>query len=293
MSILDAIIQGILQGLAEFLPISSSGHLSVYQHFAGITGEALSATVFLHLGTLFAVFAVFYKQLLGLIIEFWQTVKDIVTGKFRLKDMTPRRKMLLMLILSCLMLAVILPVKDKIEGLVGDGDILVEGVCLLFTAALIVISSRLAAPRGKGKTAGNMKAGDAVLIGLAQAAATLPGLSRSGSTISASLMLGYEREYAFDYSFILGTPAILLATALELKDAVQGKIEINAAAVLIGIAIAAVVGFFAIKFLAKTVRSGAFRYFGWYCVAAGLLVTAAGLAEKISGQPLGALLGLI
>lgn len=292
MTILDAIIQGILQGLAEFLPISSSGHLSVYQHFAGITGEALSATVFLHLGTLFAVFAVFYKQLLGLVVELWLAVKDIFTGKFRLKDMTPRRRMLMMLILSCLMLVVILPVKDKIEGLVGDGDIIVEGVCLLFTAALILVGSRLAAPKGKGKTADNMKAGDAVLIGLTQAAATLPGLSRSGSTISASLMLGYEREYAFDYSFILGTPAILLATALEIKDAVQGNIEVNMTAVLIGIVIAAVVGFLAIKLLAKTVRSGAFRYFGWYCIAVGLLVITAGLAEKISGQPLGMLLGL-
>ncbi|HOP10848.1 MAG TPA: undecaprenyl-diphosphate phosphatase [Oscillospiraceae bacterium] len=292
MTILDAIIQGILQGLAEFLPISSSGHLSVYQHFAGITDQALSATVFLHLGTLFAVFAVFYKQLWELIAELGLTIKDIFTGKFRLKDMTPRRRMLIMLILSCLMLAVILPVKDQIEGLVGDGDIIVEGVCLLFTAVLILIGSRLAVPKNSGKTAGNMRAGDAVLIGLAQAVATLPGVSRSGSTISASLMLGYDREYAFDYSFILGTPAVLLATALEIKDAVQGNIEINVLPVFIGIAIAAVVGYFAIKFLAKTVRSGAFRYFGWYCTVVGLLVIAAGLTEKISGQPLGALLGL-
>ncbi len=292
MTILDAIIQGIIQGLAEFLPISSSGHLSVYQHFAGITDEALSATVFLHLGTLFAVFAVFYKPLLGLLLELWLTIKDIFTGKFRLKDMTTRRRMLLMLILSCLMLVVILPVKDQIEGLVGDGDIIVEGVCLLFTAALILIGSRLAAPKGSGKNASNMKAGDAVLIGLTQAAATLPGLSRSGSTISASLMLGYDREYAFDYSFILGTPAILLATTLEIKDAVQENIDINVTAVIIGIVVAAVVGYFAIKLLAKTVRSGAFKYFGWYCIAAGILVIAAGVAEKVSGLPLGMLLGL-
>jgi len=292
MTILDAIIQGILQGLAEFLPISSSGHLSVYQHFAGITDQALSSTVFLHLGTLFAVFAVFYKQLWELIVELGLTIRDIFTGKFRLKDMTPRRRMLLMLILSCLMLVFVLPVKDQIEGLVGDGDIIVEGVCFLFTALLILVGSRLAAPMGSGKTAGNMKPLDAVLIGLAQAVATLPGVSRSGSTISASLMLGYDRDYAFDYSFILGTPAVLLATMLEIKDAVQGNIEVNVVPVLIGIVIAAVVGFFAIKFLAKTVRSGAFKYFGWYCTAIGLLVIAAGLAEKISGQPLGTLLGL-
>ncbi|HNX14160.1 MAG TPA: undecaprenyl-diphosphate phosphatase [Oscillospiraceae bacterium] len=292
MTILDAIIQGILQGLTEFLPVSSDGHLSIYQHFAGITDGGLSTTVFLHLGTLFAVLAVFYKPLLGLIAELWLTVKDLFTGKFRFKNMTTRRRMLLMLILSSLMLFVILPVKDKIEGLAGDNDIIVEGVCFLFTAALILIGSRLAAPKGKGKTAGEMKAGDAVLIGLAQAAATLPGLSRSGGTISASLMLGYEREYAFDYSFILGTPAVLLATALELKDAVQGNIDVNITAVLIGIAIAAAVGFFAIKLLAKTVRSGAFKYFGWYCTLIGVLVIAAGIAEKVSGQPLGALLGL-
>jgi len=292
MTILDAIIQGILQGLAEFLPISSSGHLSVYQHFAGITDQALSSTVFLHLGTLFAVFVVFFKQLWELITELGLAIKDVFMGKFRFKDMTPRRRMLVMLILSCLMLVVILPVKDQIEGLVGDGDIIVEGVCLLFTAAMILIASRLAVPKGSGKTANNMKSTDAILIGLAQAVATLPGVSRSGSTISASLMLGYEREYAFNYSFILGTPAILLATALEIKDAVQGNIEISILPVIIGIVIAAVVGYFAIKLLAKTVRSGAFKYFGWYCIFAGLVVTAAGLAEKISGQPLFVLLGL-
>lgn len=290
MTIWEAIFQGILQGLAEFLPISSSGHLSVYQHLAGIE-NGLSMTVFLHLGTLLAVFAVFYKKLWGLICELGLTIADIFRGKFSLKEMTPRRRMLLMMILSCIPLLAVLLIKDRVSALSTDNDIVVEGLCFLFTGALILLSSHFAAQPGLGRTAADMKPLDALLIGAAQLVATLPGVSRSGSTISASLLLGYERDYAFDYSFLLGTPAILAATAIELKDAAEGGVPFEALPVLIGIAVAAVVGYFAIRLMGRLVRSGRFRYFGYYCLLIGVLTLAAGIYEHASGQNVMTLFG--
>ena len=136
-----------------------------------------------------------------------------------------------------------------------------------------------------------MKPLDALLIGAAQLVATLPGVSRSGSTISASLLLGYERDYAFDYSFLLGTPAILAATAIELKDAAEGGVPFEALPVLIGIAVAAVVGYFAIRLMGRLVRSGRFRYFGYYCLLIGVLTLAAGIYEHASGQNVMTLFG--
>lgn len=292
MTLLESIVQGILQGLAEFLPISSSGHLSVYQHLTGITDGALTATVFLHLGTLAAVFAVFWKKLLGLVVELWLTIVDLFKGKLKLREMSERRRMLFMLIVSCLMLVLILPVKSNIEGLVGDGDIIVEGVGFLYSGVLILVSSAMAAQNGLGKTASNMRWIDSVLIGVAQAIATVPGVSRSGSTISASLMLGCERDYAFDYSFILGTPAVLLATALEVKDGIESGIAVQPWILGVGVLIAAVVGYFAIKLMGKLVRSGNFKYFGYYCLFIAVLTIGAGIYESVTGMRIGALLGL-
>lgn len=290
MTWLESVIQGVIQGLAEFLPISSSGHLSVYQHFAGITGSAMQVTVFLHLGTLFSLAAVFYRQFWGLICEFGCCVRDVFTGKFSFKKATGRRRMLFMLIISSAMLLFILPVKDGIEGLVGDGSITAEGICFLFSGALILVSSRFAAPCGTGKKEEGMKALDAVIIGAAQAAATLPGISRSGSTISASLLTGCERGYAFDYSFILGTPAVLLATLLELREAAQTGIRESAGVIILGMAVAAVVGYFAIRLAGSVVRSGKFKYFGWYCLAAGAAVLACSIYESVSGNSLAGIL---
>lgn len=275
MSILEGIIQGILQGLAEFLPISSSGHLSIFQYFFNIS-DGHSITVFLHLGTLFSVLVVFYKPLWGLICEIFLTIRDIFTGRFHFKDMTSRRGMLLCLVVSCLPLLVVYPFRDTIGGFGEDGSVVLEGICLIFTGILILLGSHMAVAE-KGKNAENMKPLDALLIGIAQAAATLPGLSRSGATISASLMLGYERSYAFEYSFILGVPAVLAATVSEIFDAV-GSGAVAAAtsteiwAVVIGTVVAAVVGFFAIKLVGAAVRSKKFVYFGYYCLAAGLAV---------------------
>lgn len=291
MSIWEAIWQGIVQGLAEFLPISSSGHLSVMQHFFGITGStALTVSAFLHLGTLAAVFIAFYKQLWGLVIELVCTVGDVFTGKFSFKKMSERRKFLFLLIVSCLPLLVVLPLKDQIEALAGDNDIIVEGVCFLFSGFMILLGSRLARPEGKGLTSANLGYGKALFIGAAQAVATLPGVSRSGSTISASLMAGADRSYAFDYAFILGTPAILAAAGLEFKDALTVGVSFDWLPMLIGMLVAGAVGYLALKLVGRIVRSGAFRYFGFYCLAVGVIVIGLGIYEAVSGNLISAML---
>ncbi len=294
MSLLEAILQGIIQGVTEFLPISSDGHLSLFQHFTSITdSNSLSFTIFLHLGTLIAVFAFFWKPIVGLVVEFFETIRDIFTGKFRFKDMSGRRRMLLMMIISLLPLLVVFVIKDKIEALATDQDIIIEGLCFLFSGALILVSSRYTAPQGAGKRAEQMRPLDALLIGILQGTATLPGVSRSGSTISSGLMLGYEREYAFEYSFILGTPAILAATMLELKDTLTSGESQEWLYILVGVVVAAVVGFFAIKLLSKVVRSGKFKYFGWYCLAIGVITLVCGMIEQISGQTIPQLMGWV
>lgn len=275
LTVLEGIIQGILQGLAEFLPISSSGHLAVFQHFFGIS-EGHSVTVFLHLGTLLSVFVAFFRPLWGLVCELGAVIRDIFTGRFRLGDMTARRRMLAYLIISCLPLLAVYPLRGVIGGLSEDGSVVLEGICFLFSGLFITVGSWLAPKAGQGKSAAELKPFDAFAVGIAQAAATLPGLSRSGTTISAALTLGCERESAFEYSFLLGTPAVLAATAGELADALRGGAASASStelwAVALGTVAAAVVGIFAIRLVGSIVKSKRFAWFGYYCFAVGAAV---------------------
>ena len=242
MEILKAILLGFLQGVTEFLPISSSGHLSVFQHFFGNVGgtSSLLFTVLLHMGTLIAVFVVYYKTIWGLIVEFFSTIKDIFTGKFKWSEMNENRRMLFMFVISCVpLLFLLIPVggdrriMDVLGGLADDNDILVEGVCFLFTAALLLIGSWRAK---KVKARPQIGAKSALAVGVAQAfAAGFPGISRSGSTISTGMICGVSKEYMVRYSFILGIPAILAANVMEIKDAVALGEQIDILPVIIGV----------------------------------------------------------
>ena len=224
MEILKAILLGFLQGVTEFLPISSSGHLSVFQHFFGNVGgtSSLLFTVLLHMGTLIAVFVVYYKTIWGLIVEFFSTIKDIFTGKFKWSEMNENRRMLFMFVISCVpLLFLLIPVggdrriMDVLGGLADDNDILVEGVCFLFTAALLLVGSWRAK---KVKARPQIGAKSALAVGVAQAfAAGFPGISRSGSTISTGMICGVSKEYMVRYSFILGIPAILAGILTQLS----------------------------------------------------------------------------
>lgn len=293
MEILKAILLGIVQGATEFLPVSSSGHLSLFQHFFGMSGEgSLLFSVMLHLGTLAAVFIVYYKTIWELIVEFFAAIGDIVHKRFSFKKMSPIRRMLIMMIISCIpLLILLLPAGgdmrliDRVSVFSEDSSILAEGFCFLFTAFLLVLGSYLT-KRKKGRKSVNTT--DAVVIGIAQTiAAAFPGVSRSGSTISAGLICGVSRQYMVKYSFILGVPAIIAANIFEFKDAVESGETIEALPIILGVLTAAVVGVFCIKLLQWILQKDMFKYFGYYCFALGVITVIIGLIEKFAGVYIG------
>ncbi|HZJ78761.1 MAG TPA: undecaprenyl-diphosphate phosphatase [Clostridia bacterium] len=288
MTILKAIILGFVQGVTEFLPISSSGHLSVFQHFMKTGGEnSLLFTVLLHIGTLVAVLAVYYKTVIELIKEAFFVIRDVFARKFSFKKMNETRHMLFMFIISCVpLLFLLIPIggdrilMDFFSGLAEDDDIFVEGFCFLFTAFLLLVGTRRA--QNIAKLRPRVEPKDAVAIGFAQVlAAGFPGISRSGSTISTGLFCGVSKGYLVRYSFVLGIPAILAASAIEVKDAVAQSSSIEILPTIIGVAVAALVGIVAIKILEWLVKSDKFKFFGYYCLTVGIVVIIAAILEKV------------
>lgn len=283
MSYLSAVIQGLIQGFTEFLPVSSSGHLSLYQYFTGTSSEgSLLFSVMLHFGTLVAVLIAFWPTVWQLLIEFLSIFTDLFTGKLFRGYPRPYRRMLYFLVLSCLPLLVVPFVQDLIKGFSTDNSIIAEGCFFLITALLLTLADKAV----KGiKTARSMTAGDAAAIGVAQLFATLPGISRSGSTVSAGLLMGLDRSFAVTYSFILGLPAILAAGLLDLKDVIQaGELGIPIGPALVGMAVAAVSGLLSIKLVKYIVSSDKFGIFAWYTLILGVLVLGTGIAEHFTGH---------
>lgn len=289
MDIVSVIIQAIVQGLTEFLPVSSSGHLSVIQHITGYSGEtALVLSIVLHLGTLVAVFAAFWSTIWGMIKEFFLTVGDIFTGKFSWREMNPTRRMMIMVIIATLILIPVYLVKDFFTARQGDGDIVFEGIAFLFTALLLFLSDRCSGT----KTGGKMKVSDAVTVGLFQCVALFPGVSRSGSTTAAGLFCGLDKNTAVTFAFILGIPAILGGSVLEIGDALHSDMEINWLYLGIGFIVAAAVGFLAIKLVKWLLAKDRFKIFGVYTLLIGTACVVGGLWEHISGNSLSSLFGM-
>ncbi|MCH5207352.1 MAG: undecaprenyl-diphosphate phosphatase [Oscillospiraceae bacterium] len=280
MDYITVIIQAVVQGLTEFLPVSSSGHLSVIQHLTGVDGEAaLILSISLHLGTLLAVFAAFWGTIWGMIKEFFLTIKDIFTGKFSWKNMNSDRKMMFMLIIATAMLVPCYMVKDFFTSRQGDGDIMFEGMAFLFTALLLFMSDRCSGQK-LGK---DMKITDALVVGAFQCVALFPGVSRSGSTTAAGLFCGLSKQTAVTFAFILGIPAILGGSVLELGDALQSEADIDWIMLGVGFVIAAVVGFLAIKLVDWLLKKNRFKVFGIYTAVLGIACIAVGMYELISG----------
>lgn len=282
MSLLNAIIQGIVQGLTEFLPISSSGHLSLIQYFTGQSGESgVLFTVILHLGTLLAVVLAFFGTIAGLVAEFFRMLRDLFTGRFTTRDMPGRRRMILLLIVSMFPMLLTVLLRDWFSSLASDDSVLAEGLCFLLTSALLFLSDRCVKGRKNAKT---MRTRDALAIGAMQAVAPLPGLSRSGSTISMGLLVGLERKYAVAFSFIMGIPAVLGANILEIGDAVReaSAVSIPVVPLLAGLACSLLFGLLAIKLVNWLVTSDKFKYFAWYTLILGLLTVAAAVIELMS-----------
>lgn len=284
MTVLDAIFQAIIQGLTEFLPVSSSGHLSLYQHFTGNSGEgALMFSALLHLGTLAAVLFVFRKQIIVLISEFFAMIKDIFTGKFSIKNANPERRVIFMFIISTAVLIPFYIFKGFFESFAEDASIFAEGICFLYTAAILFMADMT--DRGT-KRMTDLKYRDAVRIGFFQAVALLPGVSRSGSTISAGIFSGLKREEAVSYSFILGIPAILGGGVVELKEGIEQGSGAGVLQCILGVIIAAVVGFLAIKLVQYLMKTDKFKIFYIYTAVLGAAVIIISIIEMIMGTPI-------
>lgn len=272
MSYLSAIFLGLVQGIAEFLPISSSGHLSIFQNFLGLSGvDDGSHVVFdilLHLATLVAVCAFYRRDIAAIIIEGIDYVKSVghpVPGE---KKRYPAVRLLVMMFFATLPLFLILPFKDAVESLYNNTYFI--GGALIFCGCMLFFSDRL--PRGH-KTEKNMRIRDALVIGAFQAIATVPGISRSGSTITAGVAMGLNRNFAVKFSFLLSIPAILGANILTLADVIAegGMAEGMWGYYLVGMAVALVSGYLSLWLVKYISQKGKFGYFAYYCWAVGLV----------------------
>jgi len=279
MTILESILQGLIQGLSEFLPVSSSGHLSVFQHFFKIQGEsAVLVNAVLHLGTLIAVFIAFWDKIKALIIEFFMLIKDLFTGKFKWKEMNPERRMIFMIIISILPLFGFYIFKDFFEGLQSDGSIIAEGIGFLYTSALLFFCTSKIFTKNT-LTCGEVTTPKALLIGVMQGIALVPGISRSGSTISAGVFSGMKREDAVEYSFILGIPVILAGAFTELFPFEETMSSDLVLPMIVGFITAAVSGYLAIRLIKLLVVSDKFRIFAFYTLILGIAVLSVGIYE--------------
>ncbi len=287
MDIIKAMILGFVQGVTEFLPISSSGHLSLFTHFFGIESESSGLfSAMLHIGTLVAILITFYKPLYELFVEFFAVLKDVSTKNFQfdLRKMSETRRMLFYFIISCIpLLLLLLPVGNgkNLMDLVGvfgsDSSIKAEGLCFMFTGFFLLLGSITSENAIRTK---RISPFSALMIGIAQfIAACFPGISRSGSTISAALCCRVSKKNAVRYSFILSVPAVLAGALVEFKDALETTEIIPIVPLLVGVITSAVVGIFAIKLLQIIVKKNLFKYFGFYCLGLGFVVSIIGAIE--------------
>ena len=309
MTILDAVIQGIVQGLTEFLPVSSSGHLAITQHILGVSGEGnLFFNVMLHIGTLLAV-VVFYHKLIGsLMVEFFRMIRDIFTGKFRWREMSYERNLIIMLIIGLLPLFLLfipipgtdLKVKDLADIFAASPLLIVTAVSLCVTSALLLIGI-ICNKRNMQRSFKHMKGGaenggresytvvDALCVGLMQCvAALLPGISRSGSTLAVGEMRGINKQKALDYTFVLGTPAIIAAALLEGVDAIKSPegLQIEWMPTVIGMVVSAVVGYLAIWIFKWFLKTDKMMIFVVYTAVVGIALIVVSVIEISTGTNL-------
>ena len=272
MTLLSSVLLGVIQGVTEFLPVSSSGHLAIAEHLLNVSGASASPPFFdvlLHLGTLFAVFAAYWEDIRDMVLEFFYGVSDLV-HRTTPRRVPPARRMILLIIVGTLPLFAVLPIKDTIEAL-GDNMYFVASA-LLATGCLLFASDHVRRGRKTEKSATML---DALLVGVGQALATCPGISRSGTTITAGCFVGFERKFAVRYSFLMSIPAILGANILSLKDALEGDILWAEVPIyLVGVAVSAVVGYACIRLIRLVADKGKFGFFAYYCWLAGIVTLA-------------------
>ena len=277
MSLLSAILLGLIQGVTEFLPISSSGHLAIAENLLHMSGSSEVPGFFdvlLHLGTLVAVFIAYWSDIREMVIELFYGVRDLAQRSTP-TPAPPARRLILLIIVGTLPLFAVLPIKDAVESL--SGNMYFVAGALLVTGCLLFASDRVRQGRKTEKSATLL---DVLLVGVAQAIATCPGISRSGTTITAGCFVGFERRFAVRYSFLMSIPAILGANILSLKDAVTDIIWADVPVYLVGVAVAAAVGYVCIRLLKMIADKGKFGFFAYYCWAVGIVTLILTLVQK-------------
>lgn len=276
MTVFTSFLLGLIQGVAEFLPISSSGHLAIAQNLLNLQAEIPAFfDVLLHLGTLLAVFVAYWQDIKDMVVEFFCGIGDLVHHSTP-TPVPPARRLILLIILGTLPLFAVLPIKDKVQGL-SDNMIFI-GAALIVTGFLLFASDMIRKGR---KTERNATWLDVLIVGAGQAIATMPGISRSGMTISAGCFTGFERRFAVRFSFLLSIPAVLGANILSLKDAFEAGIVWSEVPIyLVGVVTAAVVGYLCIRLLRMIADKGRFGAFAYYCWAVGLLTLVLNIIMK-------------
>ena len=268
MDVIQAIIIGIVQGLTEFLPVSSSAHLVFAQEFLGVNQPGIAFDVLLHFGTLIAVISYFFKDVLGMIKAFFSSIIDIFRGKFKegFKE-EPYKKLAWMVIIGTIPIGIIGVLFSKeIEAVFSS--LTIPAFFLLITGLLLYTSQRLNIANKDIKDS-NLK--EAIAVGISQAFALIPGLSRSGTTISAGLFMGMDKEFAAKFSFLLSIPAILGATVTQL-DEIGAGFDTNLFPYFLGFLAAIISGYLAISILLKIIRKNNLDIFAFYCWIIGAAV---------------------
>lgn len=286
MTVIESILLGIVQGITEFLPVSSSGHLAILQNvFKVETNDSMLFDIMLHLGTLVAVFIVYRKDIWKMICEACFMAADIISNlktwfmnkkhktalKYKKIVHNSYRKFVVLVLVSTVPTGLIgVLAKDLISA--ASNTLLIPGICLWITGVLLLMADY--AKEGKALPK-NVSYRKALIIGAAQGFATLPGISRSGTTITTCILCGLDRKFAVKYSFILSIPAILGAAILEIKDVIAEPIAVSQVLIYgIGTIFSAVVGYVCIKTMLVVVRNKKFKYFSWYCFAVGAVAVA-------------------
>ena len=293
MNLWKAILLGALQGLTEFLPVSSSGHLAIFSQIFGLEmDDSLYFDILLHLGTLVAICIVFYREVWHLIREFFMIVATclanlIIWFRHRRGDLerdylpvitSGYRKMVVMIILSTIPTGILGLAGKKVVAW-ATGTLWAVGVCLMITALLLFIADRC--DRGTTRIK-NARYSSAFFIGVGQGIATMPGISRSGTTITVAMMLGWDKQTAVRYSFLMSLPAVLGAVVLDLKD-LSGETAVasDMGFYAVGMVAAAVTGYAALRWMLHLVKNKKYTGFAVYCAALGLLAVAFGIINVI------------
>ena len=266
MSLWEAVFCGIIQGLTEFLPVSSSGHLALAHTFFGMTSaeSCLSFDILLHLATLAVVLIVYHQDVFELCTAFFTMLRKMLGGHFHVSALNENERMVLLLIFATAPLAGAFFLKDYSEWISAYPKAV--GALLIFNGILLLTADRFSAMKGKGA----LSARGALGVGLFQLLATFPGISRSGSTISGGMLFGLSRKNAVKFSFLMSIPAIVGANIVNIPEALSTPVEQQTLGYyLIGMAAALVSGFAAMRFLAYISAKEKFGFFAYYCIVIG------------------------